>query len=122
MFSVSEKKRDTPESRKTNENKNYSCYNFGRTAKEVGNKVVFEKTNATPVESADDKNYQCYSVKHILDRSFECFANYLSANIVCHANLHLFRNKWVCSHKIYPNVISALIDMNSVVTTAVFGL
>jgi hypothetical protein len=68
-FSCSEEKRDTPNSRKSN----YCIYDTaekrGLTSAYPGDDIKSEKTDTTPVKSADDRNEQCDSIHYHDQRS-----------------------------------------------------
>lgn len=68
---VPEKKRNAPDTGKTNDGVDNSAYTCGLTTKDPGNKIKLENANERPVQRADYGQGKCCFI-HI-DSSNSCF-------------------------------------------------
>ena len=75
FLSASEKERNAPKGRQGNDHVDHAAENRSLTAKKPGNKVNAEKSDATPVKSADNCKNKRYSIEHniIVLSKFRCF-------------------------------------------------
>ena len=64
---ISEKKRNTPETRKRNYRIDYSAYDRVLSAEQPGNQVKLENTDETPVERAKYGKDQTDFIKHFIN-------------------------------------------------------
>lgn len=65
-FVLLEQNGDAPQGAKTNQSEYDSCNDMSSTGENPGYNIKIEKSNASPIQAADDQNDECKSVKHFV--------------------------------------------------------
>jgi hypothetical protein len=69
VFASFEKYRNAPKGAKTYQSENNACNHVGGSRENPGYNIKIEKSDASPVQTADDQNNKGNSVKHCLNLS-----------------------------------------------------